>query len=188
MKLYIGLLALVLALTGGGLWFLFNPSPVIEVPEGEPVIVMDADSVMGGKRSQVLIYENGTVIFHEDKGLRPPPPPGESAIRTWKTGKLTPEEVNNLISYIKSIHFDELDSFYEHMTVISGAGTMSDLRFTFSVDSGNIKNTVQAIGYHPPGSNHPDRELPYPLGEIYTRLNDIIENRTEEIYREALSE
>ena len=183
---FICLLVIVLAVTGGGLWFLFNPSPVIEVPEGKQVISMDTHSVMGGRRSQLRIYENGSVIFHEDKGMRPPPPPGASATRTWRMGKINPEELDNLIDFIESVRFDELESFYEHLSVTSGAGTMSDLYFTFSVNSSNIINTVQTIGYHPPGSVHPDKELPSPLDEIYIKLYDIIENRTEEVYQESI--
>ncbi len=90
LKLYIGLLPLGLALLGGGLWFLLNPItsapvtvPVFDVPEGEPVIIMERVFIMGGERNQLAIYEDGTVIYHKDKGLRPPPPPGESATRTW---------------------------------------------------------------------------------------------------------
>ena len=70
MKLYISLLVLVLALTGGGLWFVFNPSPVIETPEGEPVIVMNITNPTGGTATLLDIYEDGTTICRENKGFR----------------------------------------------------------------------------------------------------------------------
>jgi len=87
MKLYAGLLVLGLVLVGGGLWFLFNPSSVIEVPEGEPVIAMNITRPAGGTATQLAIYENGTVICRENKGFRrgwedyPP-------TITWRAGTL----------------------------------------------------------------------------------------------------
>ena len=186
MKLYIGLLALGLLLLGGGLWLLYNPVPVIEIPEGEPVIVIDISFRMGGEQSQLAIYKNGTVIYHEDKGLRPPPPPEHPPTRTWKTGKLEEEELSGLIDFFKSSKFDELDTYYQSPSVSVGAGVISDLYCTISISSGNFSNTVRTFGYFPPDSNLPYPGLPYPLDEIYEKLKDIEDNRTEEVYRETI--
>ena len=186
MKLYIGLLVLGLAMVGTGLWFLFNPVPVIKIPEGEPVIAMELDFVMGGKESQLAIYEDGTVIYHEDKGLRPPPLMGRTPTRTWKTGLLQEEELNNLIDFFKSSKFDELDTYYQYPDPSWESGVTSDMDCTISINSGDYKNTVRAFGYFPPDSSLPYPKLPYPLNEIYKKLQAIIVNKTEEVYRETI--
>jgi hypothetical protein len=183
MKLYIGLLVLGLAMVGTGLWFLFNPMPVIKIPEGEPIIIaMELDFVMGGKFSELHIYGDGTVIYREDKGLRmwtlehPP-------TRTWKTGLLQEEELNNLIDFFKNSKFDELDAYYQYPDPSSGGGVTSDMYCTISISSGNFSNTVKTFGYLTPdeGMTYPD--MPYPLNEIYKRLRVIIDDKTEEVYR-----
>ena len=186
MKLYIGLLALGVLLVGGGLWLLLNRAPVIDIPEGEPVIVMDILFSMGGEESQLAIYEDGTVIYHEDKGLRPPPLPGESATRTWKKGVLRQDELNSLIDFFKSVQFDELDEYYKSPGASGEGGVISDLYCTISINSGDYNNTVTAFGYFPPDKISPYPSLPYPLGDIYMELKQIIENRMEEVYSETI--
>ena len=186
MKLYIGLLALGLMLLGGGLWLLLNPAPRINVPESTPVIVMDILFSMRGEASQLAIYEDGTVIYHEDKGLRPPPPPEHPPTRTWKTGLLQEEELNNLIDFFKNSKFDELDTYYQYPDPSSGGGVTSDMYCTISISSGNFSNTVKTFGYFPPDSGQPYPDMPYPLNEIYKKLKDITEDRTEEVYHESI--
>jgi hypothetical protein len=185
MKLYIGLLVLGLLLVGGGLWFLLNPVPVIDIPEGDPVIAMNVDYIMGGRFNSLRIYEDRTVIYHEDKGLRmstPEHPP----TRTWKTGKLEEEELNSLIDFFKSSQFDELDSYYQFPDPSWESGTISDMDCTVSIDYGDLHKAVRAFGYLTPdkGLTYPD--MPYPLNEIYKKLKDIAENKTAEVYRETI--
>jgi len=60
-RLFIGLLVVGLVLLGSGLWF--NPIPQINVPENPPIITMDITHTMGGTISQLLIYEEGTIIY-----------------------------------------------------------------------------------------------------------------------------
>ena len=186
MKLYIGLLVLGLAMVGTGLWFLFNPVPVIKIPEGEPVIAMELDFVMGGKESQLAIYEDGTVIYHEDKGLRPPPLMGRTPTRTWKTGLLQEEELNNLIDFFKSSKFDELDTYYQYPDPSWEGGTISDMYCTVSINYGDLYKAVRAFGYLTPdkGLTYPD--MPYPFNEIYKKLKDIAENKTVEVSKRHL--
>lgn len=188
MKLYIGLLVLGLLLVGGGSWGLLSSPKTIDVPEGDPIIAMELDFVMRGEASQLAIYENGTVIYHEDKGLRPPPPPGESATRTWKTGNIPAEELNNLIDFFKSSKFDELEAYYQYPDPSSGGGVTSDLYCTISISSGNFSNMVKTFGYLTPdqGTTYPD--MPYPLNEIYQRLRVIIDDKTEEVYHEPIKD
>ena len=187
MKLYIGLLVLGLAMVGGGLWFVLNSPPKIKIPEGSPVIGMDIFFSMRGEASELAIYEDGTVIYHEDKGLRQLVSPERPATRTWRTGLLQEEELNNLIDFFKTSKFDELDSYYQYPDPASGGGVTSDMYCTISISSGNVSNTVKTFGYLTP-DHGPDLvpDLPYPLNEIYRRLRAIIDDNTEEVYRETI--
>ena len=189
MRLYAGLLVLVLVLTGSGLWFLFNPVPTIDIPEGEPVIIMDIIRIMGGEESQLAIYEDGTVIYHEDKGLRPPPPlTGHPPTRTWKTGQLQQEELRSLLEFIKNNGFEELEDGYKFPgKPIEGGGTgYGDMSCIIAINYGDLHKTVWALGYLTPdkGLTYPD--MPYPLNEIYKKLKDIAENKTVEVACEPI--
>jgi len=85
-KLYIGLLALGLALIGGGVWLLFSSPPEIDIPEEAPIITMHNSYRTIGQGPDILnIYEGGTVIYIEEKGISP-------RTRIWKTGQLQNEE------------------------------------------------------------------------------------------------
>jgi len=187
MKLYLGLLALGLLLVGGGLWFLYNPVPVIDIPEGTPVISEKLDYIMRGEFSYLYIYEDGSVIYIEEKGLRLPSP-GHPPTRTWKTGKLQLEELNSLLEFVKNSGFEKLDEYYQFpgKPIEGGGFTMGDMGFTITIDYGNLNKTVTAFGYLTPdqGKTYPD--MPYPLNEIYKKLKDIAENKTEEVYRESI--
>jgi len=58
--------------------------------------------------NHLYIYEDGTVIYSEDRGLRMPTrenPP----IRTWKKGQLQEEELNSLLEFFRDSRFGELD-------------------------------------------------------------------------------
>ena len=188
MKLYIGLLALGLALIGGGLWLHFNsPAHKVPTPEGSPAITMNVAHIMGGEFSYLTIYEDGTVIYIEEKGLRMPTwdnPP----TRTWKTGKLREEGLDSLLEFIKDNGFKELKVSYKFpgKPIEGGGFTMGDMGCTIYVDYGYLHKKVSAFGYLTPdhGMTYPD--MPYPLNEIYKRLKHIAENRTEEVARESI--
>lgn len=211
MRLYVGLLVLGLLLVGSGAWLLFNPPtsidfslndaviagkpdspPVINLPQGTPVISEKLEYIMGGECDYLCIYPDGSITYIEEKGLRMPFP--DPPTRTWKTGKLQPEQLDSLLEFVKNSGFEKLDEYYQFpgkpMEPIEGAPsggfTMGGGSFTFSISYGELQKTVTAFGYLTPdhGETYPD--MPYPLNEIYKKLRAVIENQTEEVYRESI--
>jgi hypothetical protein len=181
-KTIVGLLALVLLLVPAAC------KKSIDIPEDPLLITADASYLMGGESRVLYIYEDGSIIYIEEKGLRmstwkhPP-------TRTWKTGKLSEEELNSLLEFIKNSGFEKLDEYYQFPgEEIEGGGfRMGDMDYTVSINYGDLHNTAGASGYLTPdgGMTYPD--MPYPLNEIYQKLRQIAENKTEEVYREKIS-
>lgn len=194
MKLYVGLLALGIILMVGGIWFFLNPiyRPVVEIPEGEPIIAMELDFVMRGVFEKLYLYDDGVVLYVEEKNLRMPTPECPPT-RTWNTGIISKEDLNGLIQLFQTGEFAELDKYYQFSGkpmepiegVPTGGFTMGDGSFTFSINYGDIQKTVTALGYLTPdhGLTYPD--MPYPLDEIYQKLKQVIDN-TKEVYSEPI--
>jgi len=186
-KLYVGLLTLGLVVIGGGIWMLVDAPPKINIPKNSPVIVMNAGRLMAGARSYLAIYEDGTVINIEESGLRPQ---GAKAIRVWKTGHLQQEELSGLVQLFKD-KANELKETYRFPCIKNQDGSTSsgDLDLTIVINYQDFKKMVRAGGYLSPQSSlfyvlYPD--MPSPLNEIYSRLKNIAENHTEEVYRENI--
>jgi hypothetical protein len=186
-KLIIGLLALGLLLIGSGVWFFVKSSPDIDIPEGPPVIYEQLDYIMRGEFKYLYIYEDGSIIYIEEEGLRLPTP-GHPATRTWRTGEFTPEQLDSLVAYFESSGLDKLDEYYLFPGEPGEGGSLTrgDMDFTISIDSQNLSKTVTASGYLTPdkGETYPD--MPSPLNEIYAKLKNIAETETEEVYRESI--
>ncbi len=185
--LYAGLLLVVVALMGFGVWFVVRPSQPVSIPEGEPIIIMDISYVMGGEQSQLSVYDDGTIIYWKDTGLKTAPSAEETVTRVWRTGKLDAEDLADFIEFIEIVGFSELDEYYQSPDTSLESGVISDLYCTISVNNGDIDNKVMAFGYFIPDSENPYSELPYPFGEIYEELDSIIQNSTEEVYREEIA-
>jgi hypothetical protein len=199
MKLLIGLLVLGIALIGGGILFILNPfqrniSPVsvqhIEIPEGTPLVTEELNYLMRGENDSLSIYADGSVVYIEEKGLRMPTP-GNPATRTWKTGKLTPEELNSLMDYIDNSGFEKLNEYYQFpgKPIEGGTGvviTSGDGSFKFTMNSDRIQKTVTAFGYLTPDHDETYPDMPSPLNEIYRRLR-IIAMSTQEVGREIIT-
>ena len=66
------------------------------------------------------------------------------------------------------------------------SGVISDMSCTISINYGNLQKTVKAFGYLTPDNDMTYPDIPYPLNEIYERLRAIIEDKTEEVYRESI--
>ena len=185
-RLYIGLLVLGVALIGGGVWFLVNAPPAIDIPEEPPVIYEQLDYVMRGEFSYLYIYGDGSILYVEEKGLRirsPLHPP----TRTWRTAKFRPEQLDSLLAYFENSGLDKLDEYYQFpgKPHEGGGFSMGDMSSTITINSENLSKTVTAFGYLTPdhGETYPD--MPSPLNEIYGRLR-VISQVTEEVYRENI--
>ena len=179
-------MVLGLVVIGGGVWLLAKSSPEIDIPEGNPVIYERLDYLMRGEFSYLYFYEDGSILFIEEKGLREPSPL-HPPTRTWKMGKFTPQQLDSLLAYLENSGLDELDEYYQFSgePLKDGGFRMGDMNFTISVNSENLSKKVTAFGYLTPdkGETYPD--MPPPLNEIYGRLR-VISQVTEEVYRETI--
>lgn len=173
--LYI-LLFLGLVVVGGGIWMLAKSPPEIDIPEGNPVIYEEIGYMMRGQFSYLYFYEDGSILFIEEKGLRPA---GGHPTRTWSTSKFTQQQLDNLLAYLENCGLDELDEHYEFRT--------SDMFFTISVNSDNLSKKVMASGYITPDNGETYPDMPSPLNEIYGRLR-AISQATKEVYREDIKD
>lgn len=151
---------------------LASPPPVgVSIPEGNPVIYERRDYVMRGQFSFLYVYEDGSIIFIEEKGLRMATSQNP-ATRSWKTGKLQPQELENLLKLFTGSGFKKLDEYYKFPgePIAGGGFRMGDMSFTVSINYGSLSKTVTALGYLTPdgGETYPD--MPPPLDRIYVQL------------------
>lgn len=179
--LYI-LLVLGLVVIGGGAWLMYDSTtqdttegnPVtINVPQGNPVIYEQVRYLMGGVNHELWVYDDGSILYIEENGLRVPSPE-HPATRTWSTGNFTVEQVNNLLAYFENSGLDELDEHYQFPEKPAESGDVySDMSFTIIVNSDNLSKKVTTFGYLSPdkGETYPD--MPSPLNDIYGRLRTI---------------
>ena len=195
--LYSILMVLVLALMGFGIWFVLNPDDKIEVPEGDPLVLMDINNPETGTTSQLSVYEDGTVIYVEDSELEVPVVEGDEYIRTWRTGKASSGDIDYFFDYLDSVDFNEIEHAFLSPDIEErfetstgrppslGIGVSKDYIRIYA-DNSVVNNTIYALGFFTPGSE-PYSELPYPINFIYMELIDIIENDTEEVLVEELT-
>lgn len=195
MKLYAGFLVLGVVLISGGAWLLYdsttednpegNPA-TINIPQGNPVIYEQVRYLMRGENYELYIYENGGILYIEEKGLRIPSPE-RPATRTWSTGNFTVEQVNNLLAYFENSGLDKLEDYYNFPGEKEASGTIrrSDLDYTVTVASGNFSKSVTASGYLTPDNGETYPDMPSPLNVIYGRLRTIAMT-TQEVYRENI--
>jgi hypothetical protein len=190
MRLYIGLLALGLVAIGIGTWLLAKSPPDINIPEGNPVVYEKLEYIMRGEFKYLYFYEDGSIIYIEEKGLRMPSP-GHPPTRTWSTGKFTQEQLDRLLAYLENSGLDKLEERYIFPGKPieggpAGGITQGDMGFTISVSSDNLSKTVTAFGYLTPDNGETYPDMPSPLNEIYVKLRAIAAT-TEEVYQENIS-
>jgi len=187
LKLYIGLLVLGLVVIGSGIWMLAKSPPEVDILEGNPVIYERLDYVMRGQFSYLYFYEDGSIIYIQEKGLRPP---GGHPTRTWSTGKFTQQQLDSLLAYLENSGLDKLEEYYQfpgkpNESPANGF-SMGDMRITITVNTDNLSKTVSAFGYLTPDNGETYPGMPSPLNEIYQRLR-VLAMTTDEVYRENIS-
>ncbi|MBN1189142.1 MAG: hypothetical protein JXA46_05255 [Dehalococcoidales bacterium] len=185
------LLVLGIVVVGGGIWLMYDSTTQdtpettqaaeVNIPEGAPVIYEQVRYLMGGENRQLYIYENGSILYIEEKGLRVPSAENP-ATRSWRTGNFTVDEVNNLLFYLKNSGLDKLeDSYTFQEDVEGGALTRSDMNFTIIVNGADLNKQVTTSGYlsTDQGETYPD--MPSPLNDIYVMLRNISKNTVEAV-------
>jgi hypothetical protein len=183
-RLYIGLLALGLVAIGVGTWLLAKSPPDIYIPEGNPVVYEELEYIMRGEFKYLYIYKDGSIIYIEEKGLRPP---GGHPTRTWSTGNLTQEQLDGLLSYLENSGLDKLNDSYNFPGKPEGGGiTQGDMSFTIIFNSENLSKKVTAFGYLTPDKDETYPDMPSPLNDIYMKLRAIAMT-TKEVYQENIS-
>lgn len=181
-----------------GLILLLNSSaaPPFEVPDAPPLVNMEMLHTMGGTKSQLLIYGDCSVYYREDTNLRVSP----EFNRTWSTGDLSGGELDELLGFIAESGFGDLESGYhftgepvtagntpDDVTVgLAGGVRSGDMMLTLAVNMPGLRRVVFASSYLSPDGGMTYPEMPYPLDEVYCRLKDIAENRTEIVLEEVL--
>jgi hypothetical protein len=170
MKLYIGLLAVGLAVVGmaGGL-LVARPARVA-IPTGQPVISAESYWHMEGYIGRLFVYESGEVVYVVDSGLRFPMP-DHPAVRTWSKGHLSTEQLNDLLKLVKSSEFAALNDAYTF-----DGNPSSDLWYTLVVSLPDTAKAVKANSYMSPDGGKTYPGMPHPLDDIYAALRDIAQN------------
>ena len=171
-----GVLGVIVIGVGLGL-FLARPSGFTP-PNSQPVVYARELYTMQGIDNALYLYEDGTVVYITETGLRVPTA-DHPAIRTWYKAALTPTELADLIGYFREIDFNSLtipplwDGTGEHPT------PFSDLMYTVSVSSGELQRELTVSEYFPPTRTDQTAIMPAPLDEVYTRLAAIAAGATE---------
>ena len=186
MWIYAGLLVVILAAMGIGIWLVSTPGEQVTIPEGDPVIVMDISNIEGGEQIQLSIYDGGEIIYWKDTGLATVTASGTTATRTWRTGTLSSEDIEELFDSIKTTGFDNLEEYYQATGTSPKSGVIDDGYCTIAAERGDIDNRVTAYGFFNNGSSDPYSALPDPLDDIYEELMGVIENDTEEALTEKI--
>jgi len=144
---------------------------------GNPVVMMRILYTMRGESTYFGIYEDGFVYYMEETGLRPT----MQTTEIWKSGRISKEELDNLADFMRSSRFMEMEDHYSLSAI-----PQTDLDLRIQVYYQDINKLVTAQGYFSPDDGKTIPDMPYPLNEIYKRLKDIADNKTEEVTRESI--
>ena len=157
----------------------------IVIPDEEPVISMNLLRVMGGRNDDLSIYEDGTVVFTKQWGLRHPMP-DHPPMKAWRLGKIGAEDVEDLFEILESINFNGLEAHDRASDPHLGSGRMSDLRVTVSANKEDIDNKVFSLAYSSDENRSQYKVYPLILNEVFEPLMRIAEEETKETYREEI--
>jgi hypothetical protein len=176
----VGIPLIALLMIGSGVLIGYNVAPKTYVlsPPGSPMVAMDLKLLMRGQTSYVAIYQDGTILSISDKNLRIPIPPVQP-IRTWKTGKLSQEDLARLDNFLMTEDFEGLNDYYNF-------GSSGDMYLTVSISDADLIKTVRASGYLSSDNGATYPELPAPLNDLYKRLYTFAMNNTAEVAQEVI--
>lgn len=157
-----------------------------DIPAQAPVISMQIRTLLGGTFEKLDIYNDGIVLDVKDTFLRMPQPEGPT--RVWRKGQIQTEELNSLIQLFQSSEFASLNSSYvfpgKPTEPLEGpplnGRTFGDAGYGFSINSTGLQKTVGTFGYLA------TEDMPYPLGELSTKLRAVVDQKTTEVYREHI--
>jgi hypothetical protein len=139
------------------------------LPAGQPVVYARELYMMQGIENSLYIYADGAVLYITGTGLRFPSA-DHPAVRTWHRVNLSPAELSGLLDYFRRIDVNNLvvPPFWD------GTGThlvpSSDLMYTVSVASGDLRRELDVAEYFPPTRTDQTAIFPTPLPDIYNRL------------------
>jgi hypothetical protein len=162
------------------------------IPDEEPVIYMDLVRIMGGRNYEFSLYEDGTVIYIKEWGLRMSTLENPS-VRAWRSGKISEGKMDELTRLFKTEEFISLGEpldypvpGFENAVGVEGM-TIADMTCYFRIDYANVEKSVIASSFTTPDHGMTYPAMPYPLNEIYKILKNIAENETKEDYRKEIS-
>lgn len=158
---------------------------------GDNVIFVKLDRAGRGQFYRLAISRDGNMlVIHKSVAILPH--------RMIRKGKITQEELRGLIEFFKQSGFEKLEPFYGYKEDLpSGAIRVGDMALEISINCEEMVKTVKAGGFRvfyeddqpPPLSAFPEYvpdclrasypAMPYPLNEIYARLNELVIEKTE---------
>jgi hypothetical protein len=163
----------------------FGSEPEIYTPQSDWVISQRLYDIKNGEFRYLCIYEDGSLIAIQMEGLRGPM---EQHMRIRKTGDISKNELINLIELFKEGGFFELDSSYKCQGPPdeNSESGLDGMHYSVSAHLEHRGKMVRVSNCFFPDGGETYSDMPYPLDEIYKRLNDIAENKTAEANREPL--
>ncbi len=199
------LLGLGIVLVGLGIWLLFSHArakgtsspednstslaPAKVTIRDYPIVYEKLEYAMRGQNSSLYIYDDGNILYIEEKGLRIPTP-DEPATRTWYEGKIELPQLDSLLGYLERCGLDGLDSYYQFQGEpieggLPGSFRMGDMALTISINARGLQKTLTAFGYVSPDKDESYPDMPPPLNEVYVKLRALA-LATEQVHQENI--
>jgi len=163
----------------------FGSEPEIYTPQSDWVISQRLYDIKNGEFRYLCIYEDGSLTAIQMEGLRGPV---EQHMIIRKTGEFSKKELSNLIELFEEGGFFELGSSYKFQGPPdeNSESGLDGVHYSVSAHLEHRGKTVRVSNCFSPdgGETYPD--MPYPLNEIYKRLKNIANNKTDEVTRESI--
>ena len=134
---------------------------------------------MAGANTEIEVLNDGQIVVIQEQGLRLASS-GSPATRTWKIGRLSPEELNVLIGSVSSSGFASLDPNYVFpgRPIAGGGFTLGDMSLSIMVNLPELQKTVTAAAYISPDAYRSFSDMPAALNQVYSALAALIDKAT----------